>query len=167
MLSPFLVSSPKIPYPTPLILLLWGCSSTYPPTPTFLAQNSPTPGHPAFITPRASLLIDARQGHPLLHMLLEPWVASCVLFGWWFSLWELWEVLVGWYYCPSYGAANPFRFFSLFSNSSIGDPVISPMFGCEHPPLYLSGSGRYSQETAISDSCQQALLGLLNSAWVW
>jgi hypothetical protein len=45
--------------------------------------------------------------------------------------------------------------------------VISPMFGCEHPPLYLSGSGRYSQETAISDSCQQALLGLLNSAWVW
>ena len=32
--------------------------------------------------------------------------------------------------------------FSPFSNSFIGDPVLSPMVGCEHPPLYLSGSGR-------------------------
>jgi hypothetical protein len=31
------------------------------------------------------LLIDARQCHSLLHMPLEPWV----LFGWWFSPWEL------------------------------------------------------------------------------
>ena len=23
-------------------------------------------------------------------MQLEPWVPLCVLFGWWFSLWELW-----------------------------------------------------------------------------
>ena len=27
---------------------------------------------------------------PLLHMRLEPWVPPCVLFGWWFSPWELW-----------------------------------------------------------------------------
>ena len=33
--------------------------------------------------------------------------------------------------------------------SSIGDPEFSPMVGCEHPPLYLSGSGRDSQETAV------------------
>jgi hypothetical protein len=27
-----------------------------------------------------------------LHMQLESWVPPCVLFGWWFSPWELWEV---------------------------------------------------------------------------
>jgi hypothetical protein len=26
----------------------------------------------------------------MLHMRLEPWVPPCVLFGWWFSPWELW-----------------------------------------------------------------------------
>jgi hypothetical protein len=25
-------------------------------------------------------------------MQLEPWVAPCVLFRWWFSLWELWGI---------------------------------------------------------------------------
>jgi hypothetical protein len=33
--------------------------------------------------------------------------------------------------------------------------------------LYWSGSGRASQETATSGSCQQALLGISNSVWVW
>ena len=46
-------------------------------------------------------------------------------------------------------------------------PMLSPMVGCEHPPLYLSGSGRASHETAISGSCQQALVGIHNSVWVW
>ena len=27
----------------------------------------------------------------MLHMQLEPWVPPCVLFGWWFSPWELWK----------------------------------------------------------------------------
>ena len=72
--------------------------------------------------------------------------------------------LVVWYCCSSYGAANPFSFFSPFSNSSIGNPVLSPMVGCE--PLYLSGSGRASRETAISGSCQHALFGIHNSVWV-
>jgi hypothetical protein len=31
----------------------------------------------------------------------------------------------------------------------------------------LSGSGRVPQETAVSGSCQQALLGICNSVWVW
>jgi hypothetical protein len=51
--------------------------------------------------------------------------------------------------------------------SAIGDPVLSPTVGCEHLPLYLSGSGRASQETAISGSCQQALLGIRNGVRVW
>ena len=34
-------------------------------------------------------------------------------------------------------------------------------------PLYFSGSGRASQETSISGSCEQALLAIHNSVWVW
>ena len=43
--------------------------------------------------------------------------------------------------------------------------MLIPMVGCKHPPLYLSGSGRASQETAISGSSQHALLGIHNSVW--
>jgi hypothetical protein len=48
----------------------------------------------------------------------------------------------------------------------LGDPVLSPIFGQEHPPLYLSGTGRASQETVISGSCQQALFGIDNNVWI-
>jgi hypothetical protein len=75
--------------------------------------------------------------------------------------------LVGWYCCSSYGVANPFSSFSPFPNSPIGAPMPSPMFDCKHPYLYLSVSGRASQETAISGSCQQAPLGICHSVWVW
>ena len=39
--------------------------------------------------------MDAQQGYPLLRMQLESWVLPpppCVLSGWWFSPWELWQV---------------------------------------------------------------------------
>ena len=41
------------------------------------------------------------------------------------------------------------------------------MFGCEHPYLYLLGYGKASTVTAISSFCQQALLDICNSVWVW
>jgi hypothetical protein len=78
-----------------------GFHSEKPPTPSppppahqpthshFLAWHSPTLGHQAFTGPRASSPIDVQQGHPLLHMQLEPCVPPCVLFGWWFNPWEL------------------------------------------------------------------------------
>jgi hypothetical protein len=69
-------------------------------------------------------------------------------------------VPVGSYCCSSYGAANSFSSFKHSPNSSIEDPVLSPMVGWEHSPLYLSGTGRASQEAAISGSCQQALVGI-------
>jgi hypothetical protein len=37
-------------------------------------------GHQAFTGPRASPLIDARYGHPLLHIQLEPWVPPGAFF---------------------------------------------------------------------------------------
>jgi hypothetical protein len=44
--------------------------------------------------------------------------------------------------------------------------MLNPKDGCEHPLLHLSVMGRASQETAISGSCQQALVGIHNSVWV-
>jgi hypothetical protein len=45
--------------------------------------------------------------------------------------------------------------------------LLSPMVGCKHLPLYLSGSGGASQEeTAIIGFSQQALLDIHNSVWV-
>jgi hypothetical protein len=53
------------------------------------------------------------------------------------------------------------------STSFIGDPLLCSMDGCEHPLLYLSGTGKASQKTALSGSCQQALVGIHNSVCVW
>jgi hypothetical protein len=38
---------------------------------------------------------------------------------------------------------------------------------CEHPLLYLPGTGIASYETAITGSLQQNLSGICNSVWVW
>ena len=54
-----------------------------------------------------------------------------------------------------------------FSRSFIGDPVLSSMYGCEHPLLYSLGTGRASHATLISGSCQQALVGIHKNFWVW
>ena len=45
--------------------------------------------------------------------------------------------------------------------------MLLPLVGSEHVPLYFSGSGRSSQETATSGSCQQDLFNISNRAWVW
>ena len=63
MLSPFLVSPLKTPYPLPLL--------NSPPTPASCPWHFLTLGHRAFTGPRASPLIDDQLGHPLLHMQLE------------------------------------------------------------------------------------------------
>jgi hypothetical protein len=114
----------KPPMPSPLPLL------TNPPTPASLSWHCPTLGYQAFTGPRASPPIDVPQGHPLLHMQLEPWVPPCVLLG---ALGDL----VGWYCHSSYGVANPFSSFSPSSNSSIGDPALSAIVGFDHPTLFV------------------------------
>ena len=75
--------------------------------------------------------------------------------------------MVSSYCCSSYGAANPFRSLGTFSSSFIGDLVLRLIDDCEHPLLYSSGTGRVSQETDISFSYQQALVGIHNSVWAW
>ena len=83
MLSPFLVSPPKIPYPLPL-----------PPAPQptqshSWSWHSPILGHRNFTGPKTSPPIDDRLGHPLLHIQLQLQVPPCVFFDWWFSYKEL------------------------------------------------------------------------------
>jgi hypothetical protein len=162
--SQFLLKKPFSPFPLPL--LLWGCSPKDSSTSASVHWHSPTVWYQAFTGPRTSPPIDIWQCHTLLHIQLEPWVSPRVIFGSWFSLWKLWG-LVGCYCCFSYGVAKPFSSLGPFSSSYIGELVLSPMVGWEDPPMYLSGSGRASQETAITGSCQQVLLGICSRVLVW
>ena len=62
--------------------------------------------------------------------------------------------------------ADPFSSLGTFSSSSIGCTVFHPIADCEHPLLYLPGTGIALQKTTISGSCQQNLAGICNSVWV-
>ena len=55
---------------------------------------------------------------------------------------------------------SPLQLPGYFSGSFIGNLVLCPRDDCEHPLLYLPGTGRALQETAISGSCQKALVGI-------
>ena len=67
----------------------------------------------------------------------------------------------------NYRVADPFSSLGTFSSSSIGGPVFYPIDDCEHPLLYLPGTGIVSHQTAISESFEQNLAGIYNSVWVW
>jgi hypothetical protein len=87
LFSPSPGNPPSHPLPPPP--LLWGFSSTHPPTPTSLPSIPLHWGiYWAFTGPRTSPPIDAWQGHTLLHMQLEPFVLLC----WCLSPWELWVI---------------------------------------------------------------------------
>jgi hypothetical protein len=101
MLSPFLVSPPKISYPLPPF------PAPHPTHSHSWPWHSPILGHRTFLGPRASPSIDDRLGHPLLHMQLEPQVPPCVFFDWWFSpkdLWGYWLVHID---VPPMGLQTP------------------------------------------------------------
>jgi hypothetical protein len=84
MLSPSLVSPPKIPYP---LLPSHAPQSTHSHS---WPWHSPILGHRAFTGPRASPPIDDQLGHPLLHIQLEPQVPPCAFFDWLYSSKDLW-----------------------------------------------------------------------------
>jgi hypothetical protein len=161
MLSLFHVSLSKNPYPIPPTPTSKRVLPTHPLTPIFLTWHSPNWG---IKHPQAKSLSPHwhQQGLPLPHKQLEPYV----LFDLWSSPREVqrsgWLILL----LPPW-SCKPFNSFIPFSNSSTGDPALSPMIGCKHPPLYLSGSGRASQETVISGSHHQTLLSIHNSHKIW
>jgi hypothetical protein len=136
-------------YPTsPLYPTLF----SYPLTPTSWPWCSPVLGHIKFARPRGSLPNDGQLCHLLLHMQLETR-----------ALW----VLVSSYCCSTYRVADPFSSLGTFSSSSIGDPEFHRIDNCEHLLLYLPGTGKASQETAISGFFQQNLAGICNSVCIW
>ena len=95
---------------------------------------------------------DGKLGHLLLHMQLETRALG---------------VLVKSYCCSTYRVADPFSSLGAFSSSSIGSPVFHPIADCEHPLLCLPSTGIASQETAISGSFQQNLVGVCKGVCVW
>lgn len=162
-LSWFPLQNPPILCSLPL--LLWGFSSTHPmasfrlstlalPYSRTLSLHR-TKGLPLQAN-KAILCYMCSWSHGSLHV--YSWVGSLVpgssvVSGWLILLFFLW------------GSKTLLLLHSF--NLSTGDPILRPRVGSKHPPLYLSGSGRASQETTISGSCQHALLGILSSIWVW
>jgi hypothetical protein len=138
-----------------------------PPTPTFWPWNYPTLGHRTFTRPRASPPIDGQLGHPLLRMQLETRVPPCVFFDWWFSPRELWRCWLVHIVVPPMRLQTPSAPWVLSLTPSLETLCSVQLVGREHPLLYLPGTGRASQETAKSDSCQQNIVGICNSVWVW
>jgi hypothetical protein len=65
--------------------------------------------------------------------------------------------LVSSYCCSTYRVADPFSSLGAFSSFYIGGPVFYLIDDCEHPLLYLPGTGIASYETAITGSLQQNL----------
>jgi hypothetical protein len=163
MLSPFLVSPqkknplspPTLPVPQPTHSHSW-------------SWHSPILGHRTFRGPRASPPIDNQTGHPLLHMQLEPQVPPCVFFDWWFSPKELWGYWLVHIDVPPMGLQTPSAPYILSLASSLGTLCsIQWMTVSIHFCICQADTGRAPQETAISDSCQQALVGICHSVWVW
>jgi hypothetical protein len=122
-----------------------------PTQPCFLALAFPCIGHIIFTRPRFSPHIDGQLGHLLLYMQLETGAQG---------------VLVSSNCCSSYRVVDPFSSLCTFSSVFFGGPMLQPIDECEHPLLYLPGTGIASQEKAISGSCQQNLAGICNSVWV-
>jgi hypothetical protein len=42
-----------------------------------------------------------------IHMQLEPWVSSCIFFGWWFNPWEFWGYWLVHIVVPPMGLQTP------------------------------------------------------------
>jgi hypothetical protein len=124
---PFQSPSPHLPSPSPL-------------------RGWPSLGYPTTKGPKVSTgwdpsaPIEARQGSPLLHLCLGPWTSPWMLFGWG-SLWELPGVQVSWH-CRSFcGVDIHFSYFNPFPNSSMGAPVLCPMFASAYLCLSQSAAG--------------------------
>jgi hypothetical protein len=91
---------------------------------------------------------DGRLGHLLLHMQLETRALG---------------LLVSSYCCSTYRVADHFSSLGTFSSFSIGGPVFHIIDYCEHPLLYLPGTGIASYETAVPGSLHRKLAGICNS----
>jgi hypothetical protein len=89
MLFPFQVSPPQTSHPIHPPLCLY---EGIPPYSCLNALAFPCAEVSSLHRTKGLPPIDARSSHPLLHKQLELWAPPCVLFGWWFTPWEIWVV---------------------------------------------------------------------------
>ena len=146
------------PFPVPLPR-----NHLFHPTSPCLYEGGPPPIHQFLITTLTFLYtgascflsFDAQQGHPLLHIQLEPWVTSWILFGWCSGRF-------GWLIFLFFlGVCKSLQLLQSFLNSSTGGGL-SSMLAHE----LLSESGWAYQEIILSGSSQEGI-GILNGFWVW
>ena len=69
-----------------------------------------------------------------------PWGTPCVLFDWWSSPWELQGIWPIGTLAPSIGLQTPSAPSVSSPTPPLRTPELSPVVGCELPPLYLSAS---------------------------
>ena len=136
---------PKSLYPPHTLLL-------NPLTPASWPWHSTVLGHIIFARTWAFPSNDGKLGCHLLHIQLETRALG---------------ILVSSYCCSTYRVADPFIYLDAFSSFSTGGSVFHLIYYCEHPFLYLPGTGIASQEKAISASFQQNLAGIYNNVCIW
>ena len=152
MLSPFLFSPQKDPYPLPLHLL------PNLPTPTSWPRHAPILRNRTFTINRACPAID---NHPLLHIQVEPCVPICVFFDRCLSPREFWQYWLVHIVAPPTRLQIPSAPWVLSLATSLGT-LCFIQWMAEYPLLYLSDTNRAYQETTLLGSCQHAL-GICNS----
>ena len=157
------------------VILFSGFSSTTPLShPTSLCfYEAPIHPHPPICSCLTALGIplgtEPSQDQGLAFSLMPYKVILCYTCSWSYGSLHVYSLVEGLVPGSSEGSGwliltfilwgcNPFSSFSPSPNSSIGVPT--------HPHLYWTVSDRASQETAVSGSCQKALLGISNSVWV-
>jgi hypothetical protein len=93
--------------------------------------------------PLPQMLVDPFEDQPanLLHMCEEPRSSPCLLFGWWFSLWEAPRVQVSCLCWSSCGVPISCEFLSPSRNSSTRLPELHLTFGCGSLHLFQSAPG--------------------------
>ena len=103
----------------------------------------------------------------MLHMYLEPWIPPCILFGWWFSPWELWEVwLVNIVVLPM-ELQTPSAPSVLPLTRPLGTPCSVQWLSAIICICIGQALTQPLRRQLLSVSCQQALFGISNSVWVW
>jgi hypothetical protein len=125
-----------------------------PPTPL----ASPLPGPHVSWGLGMSSPTEVRQGSPLLYICWGPSTSSCMLPGWWLSVWEIPVVRISWDCWASYGVALLLSFFRPFPNSTTVGLNFSPLIWCNYLHLSQSAASSTSQRTTILGFCLYALI---------
>jgi len=145
LLSPFQYSLPQF-----LVPFLRPCSHF--PDPDFPSRPPYSLGPQVFPVLGVSSLTEARQGSSLLYMCPGPWTSSCMLPGWWLSIWESAGFPVSWDCWSSYRVTLLLSFSWPFPKSTTGVPDFSPVVECKYLPLTLSAAGWASWRAAMLGS---------------